>query len=304
MAGANTACPAEPTVVAREGVAALLRAALPSVPGVSALPGIRKNTSATEGFAVTRPPVTIQREDATRYAELCGFPVQDTVALTYPHMLAQPLHLAILADPRFPAPAMGMVHLENTITQHRRIAIGETLEVRVDMSSPIAHPVGTAWRLVSTIRTGAGSGAVNGEVAWESVSTYLRRGRRDPDAAWAGDLVVVPPGPVAWPLRADLGRRYAAVSGDYNPIHLTALSAKALGFPRQIAHGMWTKARCVAMLENRLPDAVTVAVAFKKPVLLPGTVAFGSRRRADGFDFSLHQRGSSTVHLLGRTTAR
>ncbi|MCA1982668.1 MaoC/PaaZ C-terminal domain-containing protein [Nocardioides nematodiphilus] len=289
----------EPTVVAREGVAALLRAALPSVPGVSALPGIRKDASATEGFAVTRPPVTVEREHATRYAELCGFPAQDTVALTYPHMLAQPLHLAILADARFPAPAMGMVHLENTITQHRRIAIGETLDVRVDVSSPIAHPVGTAWRLTSTIR----SGSPDGEVAWESVSTYLRRGRRNPDAAWAGDLADVAPGPVAWPLKADLGRRYAAVSGDYNPIHLTALSAKALGFPRQIAHGMWTKARCVAMLENRLPDAVTVEVTFKKPVLLPSAVAFGSEERGEGFGFSLHKRGSDTLHLLGRTTA-
>jgi acyl dehydratase len=286
----------EPTVVSREGVAALLRAALPSVPGVSALPGIRKDTRATEGFAVTRPPVRVERAAVDRYATLCGFPVKDTVPLTYPHMLAQPLHLAILADPRFPAPAMGMVHLENEITQHRRIAVGETLDVRVEVGGPIAHPVGTAWRLTSTV-------TAEGEVAWESVSTYLRRGRRNPDAAWASDLVEVTPGPVAWPLAADLGRRYAAVSGDYNPIHLTALSAKALGFPRQIAHGMWTKARCVAMLENRLPDAVRVEVAFKKPVFLPSTVAFGSEGSSDGFAFSLHKRGSDTLHLLGRTTA-
>ena len=77
------------------------------------------------------------------------------------------------------------------------------------------------------------------------------------------------------------------MSGDHNPIHLYPLTAKALGFKRQIAHGMWTKARCVAALENRLPDAVRVDVAFKKPVFLPGTVAFGSTPVDDGYAFSL-----------------
>ena len=287
----------EPTLVSGNGgPAALLRAALPGLPLVGRMPGIRKDRHATAGFALTRPPVTIAREHVERYAVLCGFPVKDTVPLTYPHMLAQPLHLAILADQRFPVPAMGMVHLENSITQHRRIGVGETLEVTVAVGGPIPHPVGTAWRLTSTVAT-------DGEVAWESVSTYLRRGRRDPDAAWPGELVDVPPSGPVWALEADLGRRYAAVSGDYNPIHLTALSAKALGFPRQIAHGMWTKARCVAMLENRLPEQVRVDVAFKKPVLLPGSVAYGSRAVADGYAFSLHQRGGDTLHLLGRTAA-
>ena len=78
----------------------------------------------------------------------------------------------------------------------------------------------------------------------------------------------MPPGPTTWKLPGDLGRRYAAVSGDHNPIHLYGLTAKAFGFPRQIAHGMWSKARCLAALDGRLPDAVTVEVAFK-PILSP-----------------------------------
>jgi acyl dehydratase len=278
------------------GPAALLRAALPGLPLVGRLPGIKKDRSATAPFALTRPPVSVARADVEKYAELCGFPVKDTVPLTYPHMLAQPLHLAILTDPRFPVPAMGMVHIENSITQHRLIGVGETLDVRVEVGSPLPHPVGTAWQLTSTISAG-------GEVAWESVSTYLRRGRRNPDAVWPSELTEVPPSGPVFPLKADLGRRYAAVSGDYNPIHLTALSAKALGFPRQIAHGMWTKARCVAMLENRLPEAVRVDVAFKKPVFLPSSVAYGSRPVDGGHAFSLHKRGSDALHLLGRTTA-
>ena len=115
---------------------------------------------------------------------------------------------------------------------------------------------------------------------WEETSTYLRRGEgddRDAPAERRRRSSVAAGQRRPWRLPGDLGRRYAAVSGDHNPIHLYPLTAKAFGFPRQIAHGMWSKARCVAALENRLPDAVTVEVAFKKPIFLPGTVAFGSR---------------------------
>ena len=108
-----------------------------------------------------------------------------------------------------------------------------------------------------------------------------RKADGEPDAGLV--IADAPTGGVQWKLPADLGRTYAGVSGDHNPIHLYPLTAKALGFPRQIAHGMWTLARSIAAIENRLPDAVTVEVAFKKPVFLPGTVAFarpGRRRRA------------------------
>ena len=109
------------------------------------------------------------------------------------------------------------------------------------------------------------------------------------------------PGRVTWRLPADLGRRYAAVSGDHNPIHLYPLTAKALGFPRQIAHGMWSLARCVAAVENRLPDAVTVDAAFKKPILLPGSVAFGVDTTVDGLAFALTSPKNGAPHLVGRT---
>jgi acyl dehydratase len=91
------------------------------------------------------------------------------------------------------------------------------------------------------------------------------------------------------------------VSGDHNPIHLHPLTAKAFGFPRQIAHGMWSLARCVAALENRLPDAVTVEAAFRRPILLPGTVAFGQDPVADGIAFALTAPENGVPHVVGRT---
>ncbi len=109
-----------------------------------------------------------------------------------------------------------------------------------------------------------------------------------------------------WKLGGDLGRRYAAVSGDRNPIHLHALTAKAFGFPRAIAHGMWTKARALAALEGTLPDAYTVDVSFRRPILLPGTVEFASEQTGDAqagtgeIRFTVRDAKRGTPHLDGR----
>ncbi|WP_151082461.1 MaoC/PaaZ C-terminal domain-containing protein [Nocardioides cynanchi] len=276
------------------GVTTLLRAALPSIPLVNQLPGVRRS-GGFEGLAFARPAVTIERAPVSAYAQVCGFPVKDTVPLTYPHVLAFPLHLAILSDPSFPFPAVGAVHVANVITAHRPVAIGETVTVTVRADEVRPHPKGRTVDVVARIDAG-------GEVVWESTSTYLRRGRGDSEAHVPDGPTDVPTGRVTWPLPADLGRRYAGVSGDHNPIHLYPLTAKALGFPRQIAHGMWSLARCVAAVENRLPDAVTVEAAFKKPILLPGSVGFGVEPGSDGgLAFALTSPKDGAPHLVGRT---
>jgi acyl dehydratase len=105
-------------------------------------------------------------------------------------------------------------------------------------------------------------------------------------------------------LRGDLGRRYASVSGDMNPIHMHWLSAKLLGFPSAIAHGMWTKARCLAALEGRLPETFTVEASFKRPIVLPATVAFGEAPLASGagragIRFGVKDERKGTPHLDG-----
>ena len=115
-----------------------------------------------------------------------------------------------------------------------------------------------------------------------------RRGRRDVPSA--EDL----PATATWQLPGDLGRRYGSVSGDLNPIHVHPLTARLFGFPSAIAHGMWTKARCLAALDGRLPDAFTVEVAFKRPILLPATVQFAEA--ATG--------GSGSACATPRTTRR
>jgi len=274
----------------------MLKAALPAIPGVNQLPGIKKTGGALPDVTLRRDDVVVDRADVERYAAVCGFPNRDVAPLPYLHMLAFPLHMQLMTDAAFPFPAIGSVHLENTITQHRPIAIGETVSLALTADNLRASAKGRAWDMNV-------SATVGEEVVWESVSTYLRVGKGDKDNGDPGMALngVEPKGPV-WSLGGDLGRRYAAVSGDHNPIHLYPLTAKALGFPRHIAHGMWSKARCIAALENRLPDAVTVEVAFKKPIFLPGKAQFGAERNATGYDFALVNPKSGAPHLLGRTT--
>jgi acyl dehydratase len=291
----------EPTVLSGEPgpLGTLVRAALPAVPGVNRLPGVRKGpASAFTGLAYARHGVEVRRPAVDAYAAVCRFPRKDTVPLPYPHLLAFGLHVAIMGDPAFPYPAIGTVHLENTITAHRAITVGETLDLETSVGTPRPHPKGTLLDFVTTVASSSDAG----ETVWESTSTYLRRGRGDAGAAAGLTIEGAPTGGVEWRLPADLGRRYAAVSGDHNPIHLYPLTARALGFRRQIAHGMWTLARSVAAIENRLPDAVTVEAAFKRPVFLPGTVAFADAAADGVHTFALSDPRDGSPHLFGRAT--
>ena len=277
----------------------LLKAALPAVPGVSRLPGVRRTGTALPQLALTRHDVSVDRDHVAAYSEVCGFGLKETLPLTYPHILAFGLHMAIMTDGAFPFPAIGTVHLENAITQHRPVGASERLQVTARPEGLRSHPKGQVFDILTEVHSG-------GELVWEETSTFLRRGRSEGSAANSGRVLAdVPDSGIEWRLGSDLGRRYAAVSGDHNPIHLYAVTAKAFGFPRQIAHGMWSKARCVAMLDARLPGAVTVEVAFKKPVVLPTTVAFGSRPidPGAGWEFSLTSPRTGAPHLLGRTSA-
>jgi len=275
----------------------ILKAALPAVPVVNQLPGIKKTGGALPDRTLERTDVLVERAEVQRYAEVCGFPTKDVAPVPYLHMLAFPLHMALMTDAAFPFPAIGSVHLENSITQHRPVAIGETVSLSLKADNLRDSTKGRAWDMNVV-------GTVGDEVVWESRSTYLRVGKGDKENGDPGTsfTAVEAKGPV-WSIPENMGRTYGAVSGDRNPIHLYPLTAKALGFPRHIAHGMWSKARCIAALENRLPDHVKVEVAFKKPIFLPGKARFGAEANPAGWDFSLVNPKSGAPHLLGRTTA-
>jgi acyl dehydratase len=276
------------------------RAAAPMIPGASLLPFVPGHGDEVPEIELELAGLTPDPERVAAYAGVCGFALRDHLPPTYPHVLAFPLHMAVMADGGFPFGAVGLVHVENRIEQRRRIGLGEELTIKVRPTKLQPHPRGQTFSLLTKVLSGR-------RIVWESASTMLRRGKPPADGAIRQRDVDVPaPRPpeelgasAEWKLGGDLGRRYGAVSGDRNPIHMHSLTAKPLGFPRAIAHGMWTKARCLAALESRLPDAFAVEVRFRKPILLPGRVELASSTQGEEIDFAVRDAKRGTPHLDG-----
>ncbi len=272
------------------------RAGAAMIPGASRLPviggGARQDDVPPMTLALNE--VAVDRERLAAYDRVCSFALRDQLPATFPHVLAFPLHLALMTDSRFPFPALGLVHVANRIVQRRPILITELLDIKVSAGPLQEHPRGRQFELRTEARVGE-------ELVWEECSTILKREsrpesggsreRREPEAL---------PVTATWRLPGDLGRRYGPVSGDLNPIHIHPVSARLFGFSSAIAHGMWTKARCLAALDPRLPASFTAEVEFRKPILLPATVEFGEDADSAGIRFSVRGAGKGTPHLDGR----
>jgi hypothetical protein len=282
------------------------RAAAPMVPGASLLPFIPGGGKEIPEIELTLPRVHAGSEQVAAYARACGFTLRDHLPPTYPHVLAFPLQMAVMAEGSFPFGAVGLVHVENQIVQHRRIGLEEELTIEVKPTKLAPHSKGSTFSLQTKVKA-------DNRIVWESTSTMLRRGGGETGDAKGPAVHQARPleggkfdaaRQAEWKLGGDLGRRYAAVSGDRNPIHMHAWTAKPLGFPRAIAHGMWTKARCLAALESRLPDAFEVDVRFRKPILLPSRVEFASTSEKDEIAFAVRDAKRGTPHLYGSVKPR
>lgn len=229
---------------------------------------------------------TVEPYRLARYKEVCGFRPGGGVPATFPHVLAFPLALRIMTSRAFPAPVLGLVHLRNSITQYRPVETGEPLTVRAWLGETGDHDRGTTIELLAEASSGD-------TPVWYEQSIYLHRHKKSGAGTRSGEGRVEGAGEV-WPVPAGTGRRYAGVSGDRNPIHLSAVTARLFGFRTAIAHGMWAKARCVAALPD-LPDTYRVDVTFRRPVPVPGRVVF----HRDGNSFTLTGPGGAPTHLTG-----
>jgi acyl dehydratase len=218
--------------------------------------------------------VRLETRDLAPYAALCGFE-EGTVPITFPHMLAFPLHIRVMTRAEFPYQIMGAVHLENSIRQHATLATGDALDMEARPSRLLRHSHGQVVEIETTASR-------DGEPVWDSRSLYFFRGKRGD----VGDPYV--PSSLTdgaselderarWTLPESIGRSYARVSGDWNPIHLSRATAKLFGQQNSIAHGMWMKARAVAAITAPLRASnrvVSVTVAFRTPAFLPGAARF------------------------------
>ncbi len=241
----------------------------------------------------------------TAYQHLLGRTARDVMPSGFLHALAFPVAMSVMVREDFPLPLLGMIHLHNHVDHLEPILFTQPLTIQAWAQNLAGHRSGTLVDLVVEIRADASPA-----VMWRGVSTYLAKGVFLPgvdkpalangsrgssasgggasgggpssgrasgsgapgNGSLAGDFS--PPDPTGiWKLGVDTGRAYAAVSGDFNPIHLSVLSAKALGLRRSIAHGMYLGARVLADVGSPQPDAFAWDISFEAPVFLPATVA-------------------------------
>jgi acyl dehydratase len=252
--------------------ARLLPLALRRAPGLAAGGDVPRIEAAA---TVTIDPVWL-----ARYRNVIGALDDGTLPPCAPQVLAAGLHLQILADPRYPLPVLGMVHLENTIEEHRALPASSTLELRASLEGHRRHAKGVLIDITTEARTG-------GQLAWRSVLTALiRDATKAPAEAKTGkEPRDAHPPAVVWSssstvrLPEDLGRRYGRIAGDANPIHWNSWTARPFGFPRHIIHGMWTLARSLVEVDACLPPRPRrIHARFVRPVFLPGVMVVSSSR--------------------------
>ncbi|MGP5373667.1 MaoC family dehydratase [Psychrobacter alimentarius] len=251
----------------------------------------------------------IDQENLNDYRKICGFANNGKVPITYFSVLSQALQMNMMVKEPFPFAMLGLVHVDNSVTQYRPIGERETVALSVAFDNLRDHAQGQQFDFVTTVKS-------EDEVIWEGTSTYLSRSKKPssskdkkstPRSATVKPIVKEQGVHSIFEVPEDIGRRYAFVSGDFNLIHLHPLSARAFGFPKAIAHGMWSKAKCLAMMDE-LPDACTVDVSFKLPIFLPAEVELIAdsvsqlESAEDTCQFGLYSSKNDKPHLAGTVT--
>ena len=231
----------------------------------------------------------------------------DYLPTGYVHTFAFPVAMSLMARDDFPLPLLGMVHLRNEVQHLRPIHYTEPLSVTAWAENLGGHRAGTTVELVAEV-----TAENSGELLWRGRSTYLAKGvflpKIDRPTESTARPEFIPPLPTAsWRLGSDTGRNYAKVSGDFNPIHLSRLSAKALGMKRSLAHGMYLASRVVADAAQTHEGPFEWSIDFESPVFLPATVAVAIRDEAEaenwtGSTFTGWNPRSQRRHFAGTVT--
>ncbi|UFH49051.1 MaoC/PaaZ C-terminal domain-containing protein [Pseudomonas sp. KNUC1026] len=235
--------------------------------------------------------------DAVRlgaYRQVCGYDNDGLLPATYPQVLAFNLQLALLTDPGFPYPLAGLVQLAERLRLHRPLGAVNRVSASVSVQGLRPHEHGAVFTLVTRIDDALG-------LLWEAEADLLcRKAQVDGQSLADPQPADLPADEVAhWLAGKDIGRQYARVAGDFNPIHLGQASARLFGFKQAIAPGMWALARALAALGSRVPAAgCEIQAQFLKPISLPSEVVLKASSGGEHGCFSL-TGGDGSLHLAG-----
>lgn len=219
------------------------------------------------------------------------------------------LALEMFAGLETPLPLGAMVHVSTDMVWARPLPPGEAIRCRVELDRVERTPRGLKLTVLSRNWMGAG------QLCCQGTSVFMVR-TRTPDPGEPAHpprpRLAADPAPDAdgwtelarWPLAAGAGRRYARVSGDYNPIHLWPWTARPFGFRAPILHGYATAARAAhTLIAQRLygdPAALRrMRIAFRAPLPLPATVVLLIDESAAEHRFRVATPDGATVYAEG-----
>jgi acyl dehydratase len=231
----------------------------------------------------------IDLDHVRRYNRAFGFP-GDAIALTFLYLLAQRAQLATMLACPIPFRIPGLIHVENQLAMHGPVVSDTPLTLTTTVTLPPPVP-GGAVRCV--LETRAFDGA---RLAFSCDSTYLikRASRTGRGAALqrAAQPAAAPGEPLGqWTVARDAGRRYASLSGDWNPIHLWAWSARLMGLRAPIIHGMHTVAKACALLQQANGASLTgLRCRFTSPVVLHSEAVLLRAPQGGHFTVMVHDR--------------
>jgi len=234
----------------------------------------------------------IDQKHLKAYNEVCGFKNNGEVPAIYLAVLSQSLQMHMMTQEAFPFAILGLVHIRNMVRQTRSIKTSEELTLSCRFGELKPHDKGIQFDFITTAKAG-------NQVVMEGLTTYLVRQKSTVKVTEKVKTEQEPEYQLKekWDISENTGRRYALVSGDFNLIHIHAVTAKAFGFKQAIAHGMWSKARALASLE--LPEAYEADVNFKLPMYLPSRVELLSAEQGQDTVFLICNAKSHKPHVAG-----
>ena len=270
---------------------------------VSKKPSFVKEGKSYKRIEASIQNITADPQHVNQFSEVCSFSKDSPhLPLPYPHVIAAPLHYAVLTHKAFPLKLLGLVHVKNSITQHRPIALQDIMQIECFIESFDDVPIGQIFHLHTRI-------SVDEELVWEETCSFLARRKsktkvkkaKKPQSeadAYSESQIT------SWEVPANMGRRFAKVSGDVNPIHLADITAKLFGFKKAIVHGVWSMARTMAELESKLSQddlqsSLKMDVEFKLPVYLPSWVSLQTQEDSQGLSFVMKDSAGVKPHMVG-----
>ncbi len=231
-----------------------------------------------------------------RFKSVCGY-TDDAHQVPAPYI--QTLFIGLvsrfISSSHFPINPMGLIQIGQSFRLERPIALSETLDLSCSLFDMTQTPKGITTRMAFEAKS-------KGDVVWQGIATYFTRAKNPPPKDRSSK-----PTEEGLPVReiirvaANTGRRYAAVSRDYNPHHLYPWTAKLIGFKQAIAHGAWSLSRAGASLEKGYgyPEHFEMEGALKLPIFLPATITLGYEKQGEDILFELRDEKRALPHLKG-----